>query len=110
MWLDVEGEAREGEPFRVQVRRNGGAGEDTTALIQAVDSASSPTVTSFVVDLHREGSRADADGNWEQGFYALPVAADGIVERGAYAQPGAARRRREGRRLVRRTGPGRGDG
>ena len=89
MRLVVNGPAREGEPFRVEVRRTGGSDEHAAAFMQAIDSADldpatgKPTkATPFAVELHAEDSRGDPDDDWQRGFYALPVPGDGGADAG----------------------------
>ena len=85
MSLDVEGPAREGQPFTVRVVRDGGLDEGALAIVQATDSGDidsdtgQPRVHPLGIELHPEDSRADLDGDAASGSFQLTPRPDGAA-------------------------------
>ena len=85
MSLDVEGPAREGEPFTVRVVRDGGLDEWALAVVQATDSGDidsdtgQPRVHLLGIELHPEDSRADMDGDAASGSFRITPRPDGAA-------------------------------
>ena len=79
MRMEVAGPAREGEPVRVTVVRDGGSDERAIAAVHVRDSGNikGPKARLLGVSLEPEGSANDRDGDWRRGSNLLVVPGDG---------------------------------